>query len=150
MTDEYPPPLSIKVDHSSLRLDRSDVERAIHHVLEAEEASLTHLSVVLSDHDTVRTLNQEYLDHDYNTDVLSFSLQSPGSADAGGVEGEIYVDLDTAAERHEEFDTTFEQEALRYVIHGLLHLVGYSDASEEGQSTMRSKEDTYLDAIASE
>lgn len=130
-----------------MSIDRSDVEQAIHHVLEAEGASLTHLSIVLSDHDTVRRLNREYLDHNYNTDVLSFSLQDPDVADPNTVEGEIYIDLDTAAERHEEFDTTFEEETLRYVVHGLLHLVGYDDATEDGQSTMRSKENTYLDAI---
>jgi rRNA maturation RNase YbeY len=147
MPHEYPEPLSIEVHHPSLSIDRSAVEQAIHHVLEAEGASLTHLSIVLSDHDTVRHLNREYLDHDYNTDVLSFSLQDPDAGDSNTVEGEIYIDLDTAAERHEEFDTTFEEETLRYVIHGLLHLVGYNDATEEGQSTMRSKENTYLEAI---
>jgi rRNA maturation RNase YbeY len=63
------------------------------------------------------------------------------------VEGEVYVDLDTAAERHEEFDTSFEREAYRYVIHGLLHLMGYDDATSEGQETMRQKENQYLDAV---
>lgn len=103
------------------------------------------MSVVLSDHETVRRLNQSYLDHDYNTDVLSFSLREDD--DAADVEGEVYVDLDTAAERHDEFDTTFEREAYRYVVHGVLHLLGYDDKTEEGQQTMREKEDQYLDAV---
>lgn len=111
-----------------------------------------HLSVVLTNHDTVRRLNRSYLDHDYNTDVLSFSLRD-GPAPTGlttddnAVEGEVYVDLDTAAERHEDFDTSFDREAYRYVIHGMLHLVGYDDATESAQETMRKKEDQYLDAV---
>jgi rRNA maturation RNase YbeY len=115
----------------------------------AEDGTLVHVSVVLSDHDTVRRLNQEYLGHDYNTDVLSFSLREASGADGGGgkVEGEVYVDLDTAAERHDEFDTSFEREASRYVVHGVLHLLGYDDATADGQAAMRALEDQYLDEV---
>jgi len=145
--DPYPGLLSIEHDHSSRSVDENTVEALVRHVLEAEDATPVHVSVVLSDHDTVRRLNATYLDHDYNTDVLSFSLQEE---DASTAEGEVYVDLDTAAERHEEFDTTFEREAYRYVIHGVLHLLDYDDATEEGQETMRALEDEYLDAVLSD
>ena len=145
--DPYPEPLSIEHDHPSLSLDEKTVERLIQHVMEEEGASPVHVSVVLSDHDTVRRLNVAYLDHDYNTDVLSFSMRDDDASDA--VEGEVYVDLDTAQERHEEFETSFEREAYRYVVHGVLHLMDYDDATEEGQETMRALEDQYLDAVLS-
>jgi rRNA maturation RNase YbeY len=147
----YSESLSIEQDHPSRQLDEEVLRRAIHHVLDAEDATLVHVSLVLSDHETVRRLNRSYLDHDYNTDVLSFSLRDgPGPSappDDTAVEGEIYVDLDTAAERHDEFDTSFDREAYRYVIHGLLHLLGYDDADSSGQKTMRKKENQYLDAV---
>jgi len=150
---EYPEALSIEQDHPSRRLDAETLRRLIHHVVAAEETTLVHLSLVLTDHDTVRRLNQSYLDHDYDTDVLSFSLQEgpapTASPDKDGIEGEVYVDLDTAAERHDEFDTSFEREACRYVVHGLLHLVGYDDAKPAGQAAMRANEDRYLDAVLS-
>lgn len=144
----YPEPLSIEHDHSSLALDEETLERLVRHVVEAEGGELVHVSLVLSDHATVRELNRSYLDHDYNTDVLSFSLradEADGSVD--DVEGEVYVDLDTAAERHGEFDTSFEREAYRYVVHGVLHLLGYDDATESGRQAMRDQEDQYLDAV---
>lgn len=152
MSEAYPESLSIEQDHSSRRLDQAVLRQVIRHVLDAEGATLLHLSVVLTDHDTVRRLNRSYLDHDYNTDVLSFSLRDgpdPNhlAADDNAVEGEVYVDLDTAAERHANFDTSFDREAYRYVIHGVLHLVGYDDATESARKTMRQKEDQYLDAI---
>lgn len=152
VSEVYPESISIEQDHPSRRLDDAVLRQLIRHVLAAEEATPVHLSVVLAGHELVRRLNQKYLDHDYNTDVLSFSLQTgPGLSDAEneGVEGEVYVDLDTAAERHEEFDTSFEQETCRYVVHGVLHLLGYDDATESGQETMRQKEDQYLDAVIS-
>jgi rRNA maturation RNase YbeY len=141
----YPESLSLEHDHASLSLDEDVLERLIRSVVEAEGASLVYVSVVLSNHETVRRLNQSYLDHDYNTDVLSFSLREDD--EAAEVEGEVYIDLDTAAERHEEFNTSFEREAYRYVVHGVLHLLGYDDATEEGQETMRAKEDQYLDQV---
>jgi len=152
VSELYSESLSIEQPHSSRHLDEEVLHQTIHHVLSEEEATLVHLSVVLADHERVRRLNQSYLDHDYNTDVLSFSLRDgpgPVSPDApeNAVEGEVYVDLDTAAERHEEFDTSSEREAYRYVIHGLLHLMGYDDATSEGQETMRQKENQYLDAV---
>lgn len=152
MSDVSSESLSIEHDHPSRHLDDDRLREGIRHVLTTEGAWLVHLSVVLTDHETVRRLNRSYLDHDYNTDVLSFSLRTPSTADSStsdepAVDGEVYVDLDTAAERREEFDTSFEREAYRYVIHGLLHLLGYDDATESGQETMREKEDQYLEAI---
>lgn len=146
MEDVYPEALSIEHDHPSRTVDEENLEALIRHVLAKEEASLIHLSVVLSDHETVRTLNRTYLDHDYNTDVLSFSLrEEPNEETPLAVEGEVYVDLDTAAEQHEEFGATFEEEVHRYVVHGVLHLLGYDDATSSAQQTMREREDRYLE-----
>ncbi len=150
MKHAYPEALSIEHDHSSLALDAEILERLVQHVAEAEGANLVHVSLVLSDHATVRQLNRDYLDHDYDTDVLSFSLSGDEpDAPAHAMEGEVYVDLDTAAERHEEFNTTFEREAYRYVVHGVLHLLDYDDATASGRQTMRALEDQYLDAVLS-
>lgn len=143
----YPEDLSIEQDHPTLSLDEETLDRLIRHLVAVEEATLVHVSVVLSNHATVRRLNREYLDHDYNTDVLSFPLNETESGDAA--EGEVYVDLDTADERHKEFDTSFEREAYRYVVHGVLHLLGYDDATESGRQTMRAREDQILDAVLS-
>lgn len=149
MSDLYPEPISIEHDHPNLTVDERTVERLVQHVLDGEDATLIYVGVVLSDHDTVRELNETYLDHDYNTDVLSFSLRDPPQEDPGPVEGEIYVDLDTADERYDEFDTSFEREVCRYVVHGVLHLLGYEDATEEGRQTMRQRENEYLEQVLS-
>lgn len=145
MDDAYASPLSIQHDHPALEVDPEALEHLVRYVIDAEGGRLVHLSVVLSDHETVRSLNTTYLDHDYDTDVLSFSLREETDEDGPPVvEGEVYVDLDTAAERHEEFDASFEEEARRYVVHGLLHLLGYDDQTPSGQKTMRTLEDQYL------
>ncbi|WP_054682874.1 rRNA maturation RNase YbeY [Rhodothermus marinus] len=134
--------LEIVQAHPSRRLPNALLRRLVQAVLAGEKARLRYLSLVLADHATVRELNRTYLGHDYDTDVLSFPL----SEKPGVVEGEIYVDLDTAAERHAEFGATFTQEACRYVVHGLLHLLGYDDATPEARAHMHRLEDRYLQA----
>lgn len=138
-------PLTVEHDHPKLRLDAARLKRLLQHVVSKEGGMLRHLSVVLTDHDTVLHLNREYLDHDYHTDVLAFDLREPDAPEV--VDGEVYVDLDTAQERHDEFGATFEEEAYRYAVHGTLHLLGYDDADAEDAATMRALEDRYLDAL---
>jgi rRNA maturation RNase YbeY len=135
--------LLIEHVHPHLRLDEAALEKLVRAVAAAEGFEIEYLGILLADHDTVLALNRDYLAHDYLTDVLSFSLNDTNDAI---VDGEVYVDLDTAAERHAEFGVSFEQEARRYVVHGLLHLLGYDDATLDQKAAMHALENRYLDA----
>lgn len=146
MTDaasDSPSALDIAQAHPTRALDEAALAALIQHVAERENFTIRSLGIVLADRATVHRLNREFLGHDYPTDVLSFSLDEE-AATQGIVDGEVYVDLDTAAERAPEFGTTFEDEAQRYVVHGLLHLMGYDDATEADRMAMREREDHYL------
>lgn len=111
-------------------------------VFEGESKSAGDLGIVFADHDTVLELNREWLDHNWHTDVISFLLEEDP------IEGEVYVDVETAAERHAEFGTTPIEELERYVVHGLLHLCGHDDATDEQRNAMRVLEDRYLSGAA--
>ncbi|MEM6327030.1 MAG: rRNA maturation RNase YbeY [Bacteroidota bacterium] len=129
--------------HASLRLGTEAVQAAAQRVAEGEGVRWTEVNVILADHTLVRDLNRDWLGHDWNTDVVSFPLNDDDAA-RGGIEGEVYVDLDTAREVAPEHGATFEHEALRYVVHGLLHLAGHDDATNEERAAMRELEDRYL------
>ncbi|MEX0747358.1 MAG: rRNA maturation RNase YbeY [Rhodothermales bacterium] len=131
--------IEIENHHPSLVLDADLCRSVLMGVIRGEDALLENVTLILSDHAAIHELNRTYLGHDYETDVLAF-VYGEGPA----IDGEIYVDLDTAAERHAEFGASFEQEALRYAVHGLLHLIGYSDKDEEGKRRMHTLEDRYL------
>lgn len=135
-------PIAIDLDHPDLRIDTEALESLIRRVLAGEGAEAVYVGVILADHETVLDLNRTYLQHDYLTDVLSFDLSE--SDDVRAVEGEVYVDLDTAFERHEEFGVSFEDEVRRYVVHGLLHLLGHDDATPDEKAAMHALEDKYL------
>ena len=83
------------------------MREAVARVTAGEGFAVLELSVVLADHRAVRALNAEWLGHDYETDVLSFALDDE-AAGRREIDGEVYVDLDTAAERAPEFGVPFE------------------------------------------
>ncbi|WP_022835276.1 rRNA maturation RNase YbeY [Salisaeta longa] len=141
----HEPPVTLTLAHDERTAAIDALRALVRHVLAEEGATAQHVSIVLADHATVHELNVAYLDHDYTTDVLSFALHDDP---AQGVEGEVYVDLDTAAERYAEFGTTYAEEVARYVVHGVLHLLGYDDASDDERAAMRALEDRYLQALA--
>jgi rRNA maturation RNase YbeY len=131
--------------HETRLLDEAAVRAVVAAVCEGEGVQVESLGIVLGDHTLVHDLNREWLNHDYETDVVSFVLDEEAQA-AGRIDGEVYVDLDTAAERAPEFGVTMAQEALRYVAHGVLHLCGHDDATDEQRAAMRALEDRYLAA----
>ncbi len=135
--------ISIANTHPHFQIAESLVRDLVERVCTSEKKTVSSISIVLSDHATVHDLNRTYLAHDYETDVLSFPL----SDDLSLVEGEIYVDLDTAHERCAEFGATFELETYRYIVHGLLHLLGYTDETPDLKAGMKMKEDLYLSSV---
>lgn len=140
-----PQGLFIHVEHPSKRINTEGLQRLLLHVIEHEGASVGHVNIVLAGHATVHALNREYLAHDYITDVLAFPLEEESSSE-DTISGEIYVDVDTAADRHAEFGATFEEETYRYAVHGLLHLLGYTDKSPPQKAVMQKREEFYLNA----
>ena len=109
-------------------------------VLEDSEFSSAAISFAIVDDDTIHELNRRHLDHDWPTDVLSFVLEDDGDH----LEGEVILSADTAATAAKELGNSPSEEQLLYVIHGMLHLVGYDDKSDADAEEMRAAEARYL------
>ncbi len=88
-------------------------------------------------------INMKYLKHDTLTDIITFPLSSNSNI----ISGEIYISIDRVKENSLMFKTAFEKELSRVVVHGVLHLLGYDDHSEEDILEMRKKEDYYLSLL---
>ena len=100
------------------------------------------ISIAIVDDPTIRQLNQQYLQHDYETDVISFVLDWNETARA--LLGQLIVSTDTAATLAQDVGSTMQEELLLYVIHGMLHLVGYDDKQPAAAIEMRAAEKEYL------
>ncbi|MCA9196297.1 MAG: rRNA maturation RNase YbeY [Planctomycetales bacterium] len=128
----------------SLSIDEDAITRAVRTILINEQIQRAQISVALVDDPTMHDLNRRYLDHDYPTDVLSFVLEQQGQA---YLEGEIIVSTDTAIRCCTEYHWSATQELFLYVIHGMLHLVGFDDTEDSLRTEMRLRERHYLQAL---
>lgn len=87
-------------------------------------------------------INRQYLGHDYHTDVITFDYSDLEGRKV--VSGDIFIDPETVADNADLLGTDPAEEQLRVIIHGILHLCGYKDKSDEEAAQMRQKEDFYL------
>jgi len=85
-------------------------------------------------------MNQEKLKHNTYTDILTFDL----SDNPNELAGEIYISLDRVRENSVLLGVTFAQEIKRVMIHGVLHLIGFNDSTDEEKKEMRKKEDYFI------
>ena len=98
------------------------------------------VSIAIVDDAAIAKLHEEYLNDPDPTDVLSFLLERSETS----LEGEVVVSAETARANAPRYRATAEDELLRYVIHGTLHLVGYDDATTRKRAAMRKREEEYL------
>jgi probable rRNA maturation factor len=99
------------------------------------------LSIALVDDDAIAELNEKYRGNSGPTDVLSFSLLDGAHVDhRGGLLGDVVVSLDTAAVQARRGRRSLDDEVLRLLIHGTLHLVGHDHEQDEEARRMRAEE----------
>lgn len=97
------------------------------------------LNYIFCDDEYLHKINVEFLDHDTYTDIITFDY-----CVGDEVIGDIYVSIERVKENAKEYSDSFEEELHRVLIHGLLHLCGYKDKTEEEELIMRGKENYYL------
>jgi probable rRNA maturation factor len=127
-------------EQSTHAVDGEQLVAAARAVLQESDFSSAMISLAVVDDATIHELNRQFLNHDYPTDVLSFALQDDGTH----LEGEVIISADTAAATATDLGCTPAAEQLLYVIHGMLHLVGYCDKSPEYSKEMRLAEARFL------
>lgn len=103
-----------------------------------------YLNVIFVDNAKIAELNHKYVHKNQPTDVLAFDLSDQNKH---GLEGEIYISLDRAVEQSKEYKVSFQQELIRLVTHGMLHLFGYRDDSPESKREMNIREEAAIFAM---
>lgn len=99
------------------------------------------LNIIFVDAAYIQQLNITYLNRDWETDVIAFPL---GDYEDAIVEGEIYICTEKAKQQAKRYHVSYRNELLRLVIHGVLHLIGYDDLTDNDRKKMRKTEDQYL------
>ncbi len=128
---------------ATLTVDEARLRAAVANVLADSQFKAATVSLAVVDDPTIHELNRRYLEHDYPTDVLSFTLEETNSH----LTGELIVSADTASENARDAGWSASDELLLYVIHGTLHLVGYSDKISQETTIMRRAEAAALEKL---
>lgn len=129
-------------DEQSLPFDGTRLVSTVAQILSDHNLNQSEISIAVVDDPAIRVINQQYLDHDYETDVISFVLDFDESTSR--LTGQLVVSTDTAKNMAKQIGGTMEDELLLYVIHGTLHLVGFDDKDQESATEMRARERHYL------
>ncbi len=129
-------------DEQSLPFDGTRLVSTVTQILSDHNLKQSEISIAVVDDPAIRVINKQYLNHDYETDVISFVLDFDEST--ARLTGQLVVSTDTASDMASQIGATMEDELLLYVIHGMLHLVGFDDKDSESAIEMREREQHYL------
>lgn len=116
----------------------ASIKKAVESAIIGENIKDADISIVLLDNDDIKAINEEYLQHDYPTDVISFPLESEP------LSGEIYIGLGVAEAQSREYKVSLTNELQRLAVHGTLHCIGYDDESDEQKAKMTELEEKYI------
>lgn len=121
-------------------VSQRSIRALVSRVLRKEKSKLCSLEVNFVDDFRIKKLNRTFLNHNYFTDILTFTY----NADKNGIEGELVISLDTVKKNAVSYGVPFTRELKRVIIHGCLHLAGYDDRTKSQKELIMKMENSYM------
>ena len=125
-----------------IKLKKSVLKKHIISLISNELKKTGIISIVFCSDEYLLEMNKKYLEHDYYTDIITFDY-----VENDIISGDLFISIDRVKDNAEKFNTTFLNELIRVVFHGVLHLAGYKDKTTPDQQLMREKENFYLSGV---
>lgn len=120
--------------------NRNQVRDLIRQIIRKEKAQLKEIHYIFCSDSYLLRLNQTYLKHNTLTDIITFQYNTHNEP----IVSDIYISIERVQDNARDFHVSFQDELLRVIFHGALHLVGYKDKTPKDQIKMREKENFYL------
>ncbi len=118
------------------------LKRWIKKSIEQENRIVGEIAIAFCSDSYIKEQNNTYLSHNYFTDILTFSYNEDEI-----ISGDLLISTDTVKSNAELFETSYQNELHRVIIHGVLHLLGYNDITEAEKKEMRQKENFYINEL---
>ena len=123
----------------SVTLQDQDLSDLLELIVDEEGFMLGELAIQFVSDEYLYEMNKEVLDHDYYTDIITIDF-NVGEL----VSGDLFISIERVEENATELGVSFDEELSRVIIHGVLHLCGYEDGTDEEKEEMRERENYYL------
>jgi rRNA maturation RNase YbeY len=124
--------------------NKQSIRTWIFDTIQSYQCKAGEINYIFCSDEYLRKVNIEYLQHDYYTDIITFD----SSEEEGMIAGDMYISIERIRDNAQQLQTTFEQELYRVLIHGILHLIGYADDTDENEAEMRSLENKALQSLS--
>lgn len=122
--------------------NQADVNDWIATIIENNNKELGEITVIFCSDEYILKVNKEYLNHDYFTDIITFDY-----CEGTVVNGDLFISLDTVFDNSKDFETGYDNELMRVIIHGVLHLIGFNDKTDDEQEEMSRQENISLSLL---
>ena len=129
------------VDHP--QIDEAKLANWIESIAKLYNKEIGEISYLFCDDEKILEVNQQYLNHDFYTDIITFDYSEENM-----ISGDIIISLQTVESNSQMYNTSFLEELHRVIIHGILHLSGLNDSTEEEEKVMRDAESNALKILS--
>ncbi|MEM6642793.1 MAG: rRNA maturation RNase YbeY [Bacteroidota bacterium] len=138
-------PIRFFTEQIDFKLTKSgDISAWLSSIASIYKHEILDLNVIFTSDQHLLKVNQDFLNHDYYTDIITFD----NSEESQKIEAEIYISIQRVEENATNFNVSFDQELSRVIAHGLLHLLGFQDHTAEDKRLMRQKEEQCLSLLS--
>lgn len=120
-------------------IKKKETSRWIEKVASLYNKSIGDVNYIFCDDDKIIEVNRKFLDHDFYTDIITFDYSEDNI-----ISGDIFISLDTVLSNSQKYNTEYKEELMRVIIHGILHLCGIDDRTDNEELEMRKAEENAL------
>jgi len=120
-------------------INEDEINSCLLSVIASEDKNLGEINYIFCDDSYLLSINQQYLDHDTYTDIISFD-----TSEGNDLSGDIFISVERIKENAQQFNVSVDDELKRVLAHGILHFCGYKDKTDDEAKLMREKEDEKL------
>ena len=131
---------NLQVYSQDSSINKISVHKLISYLRKEFNLTISFLSISFISSVELRSINKEYLNHDYETDVITFNY----SKKLKDIDGEILISLEEAKLNAKKYDVAYGKELSRLVIHGMLHLLNFDDNNKENKKIMKRMENKLI------
>lgn len=127
-------------------IQRTLIRSWIKSVCSIEGCKTGNINIVFVSDNYLLSMNQEYLNHHYFTDIITFDYTEKSNSSTI-ISGDLFISVDTVTKNAIDYKVSFVDELHRVIIHGVLHLIGYKDKSKDDFALMKAKEAEYISIL---